>query len=258
MSDDVLSGKVLIKEQKDSILLLTLNRPAKKNAINIPMWEALYDAFKQARADDSINVVVITGAGGNFSAGVDLGDFGESDQEHPFDKCAREIARFDKPLLGAACGVAVGGGATMLFHTDVLYVGESLRMRLPFVNLGLVPEFASSYVLQAAIGSRKAAELFYTAEWIDAEKAHQLGIVNGVFKDDELLAKVMDKAAEIAQWPVNSLRETKKTLKLAHQSGIDAAFDIEAAGMEKQIGSAENIEAVMAFIEKRKPNFSAI
>ena len=258
MTASISLDKVLLKEQKDGVLLLTLNRSEKKNAINIPLWEALGEAFRDAKADDRVNVVVITGAGGNFSSGVDLSDFGESGGEHPFDRCAREIAGFDKPLLGAATGIAVGGGATMLFHTDVLYVGESLRMRLPFVNLGLVPEFASSYVLQAAIGSRKAAELFYTAEWIDADKADKLGMVNGVFKDDELLAKTLEKAAEIAQWPVNSLRETKKTLKLAHQAGIDAAFDIEAAGMEKQAGSPENIEAVMAFIEKRKPDFSKL
>lgn len=248
-------SEVLLQELKDGILLLTLNRPEKKNALNIALWEELYQAFADAKENDDINVVVITGAGGNFSSGVDLNDFSEASGDHPFDKCAKAIANFDKPLVGAASGIAIGGGATMLFHTDVLYVGESLRMRLPFVNLGLVPEFASSYVLQAAIGSRKAAELFYTAEWIDAAKADKAGIVNGVFSDEELLTKAMEKAAEIAQWPVNSLRETKKTLKLAHQAGIDAAFEVETAGMTKQAGSPENIEAVMAFIEKRQPDF---
>ena len=246
---------VLLQELNDGILLLTLNRPEKKNALNIALWEGLFQAFTDAQKNDDISVVVITGAGGNFCSGVDLNDFSNADGDHPFDKCAKVIANFDKPFIGAASGIAIGGGATMLFHTDVLYVGESLRMRLPFVNLGLVPEFASSYVLQAAIGSRKAAELFYTAGWIDAEKADKAGMVNGVFSDDELLAKAMEKAAEIAQWPVNSLRETKKTLKLAHKAGIDAAFEIETAGMVKQAGSPENIEAVMAFIEKRQPDF---
>ncbi|WP_101760461.1 enoyl-CoA hydratase-related protein [Oceanicoccus sp. KOV_DT_Chl] len=249
---------VLLQAEKDGILLLTLNRPEKKNALNIALWEELYQAFSDAQTNDDINVVVITGAGDNFSSGVDLNDFSAAGGDHPFDKCARMIAAFDKPLVAAATGIAVGGGATMLFHADVLYVGESLRMRLPFVNLGLVPEFASSYVLQAAIGSRKAAELFYTAEWIDAEKAEQLGMVNGVFADDELLFNAMAKAEEIAQWPVNALRETKKTLKQAHKAGIDAAFAIEAAGMEKQAGSPENIEAVMAFIEKRTPDFKKL
>ena len=249
---------VLQQELNDSVLLLTLNRPEKKNALNIALWEAIYTAIAAASDNDEVAVVVLTGAGGNFSSGVDLNDFANVDGEHPFEKCARMIAAFDKPLIGAACGIAVGGGATMLFHTDVLYVGESLRMRLPFVNLGLVPEFASSYVLQAAIGSRKAAELFYTAEWIDAARAEQVGMVNGVFPDADVLPRALEKAAEIAQWPVNSLRETKKTLKLAHQAGIDAAFKVEQAGMEKLAGSPENIEAVMAFIEKRKPDFKNI
>lgn len=253
-----MSDAVLLQEKKGGILLLTLNRPNKKNALNIALWEGLYQAFADASKDDEVSVVVITGAGGNFSSGVDLNDFSDSDADHPFDKCARAIANFDKPLVGAANGIAIGGGATLLYHTDVLYVGESLRMRLPFVNLGLVPEFASSYVLQAAIGSRKAAELFYTAEWIDAARAEQCGMVNGVFSDAELLDKALAKAAEIAQWPVNSLRETKKTLKLAHQAGIDAAFAAEAKGMEKQAGSPENIEAVMAFIEKRQPDFKQL
>lgn len=246
---------LLQQQLKDGVLLLTLNRPEKKNALNIVLWEAIHQTITEARDNDDVAVVVLTGAGGNFSAGVDLNDFSNIEGEHPFDKCARAIADFDKPLLAAASGIAVGGGATMLFHADVLYVGESLRMRLPFVNLGLVPEFASSYTLQAAIGSRKAAELFFTAEWIDADKAKEVGIVNGVFSDADVLAKTMEKAAEIAQWPVNSLRETKKTLKVAHKAGIDAAFAAEQAGMEAQAGSPENIEAVMAFIEKRQPDF---
>ena len=248
-------SEVLQQQLKDGVLLLTLNRPEKKNALNIELWEAIYSALEDASGNSEVAVVVITGAGGHFSSGVDLNDFSSAGGDHPYEKCARAVAAFDKPLIGAACGIAVGGGATMLFHTDVLYVGESLRMRLPFVNLGLVPEFASSYVLQAAIGSRKAAELFYTAEWIDAARAEQTGMVNAVFADEEVLPKALAKAAEIAQWPVNSLRETKKTLKAAHQAGIEAAFTVEQAGMEKQAGSPENIEAVMAFIEKRQPDF---
>ena len=134
---------VLLQELNDGILLLTLNRPEKKNALNIALWEGLIQAFTDAQKNDDISVVVITGAGGNFSSGVDLNDFSNADGDHPFDKCAKLIANFDKPLIGAASGIAIGGGATMLFHTDVLYVGESLRMRLPFVNLGLVFEINS-------------------------------------------------------------------------------------------------------------------
>ena len=246
-------------EDRDGVRLLTLNRPEKKNAINTPMWFEIADAFNSADTDSTIHCLVVTGAGGNFCAGVDLASFGDGDasstDEHPFGTCARAVAAFGKPWIGAAPGVAVGGGATILFHADICYVGESLRMRLPFASLGLVPEFASSYMLQANIGAQHAAELFYTAEWIDAARAVATGIAARSYADDDLLAAAMEKAAEIAQWPVNSLREIKATLRLPHREHIAAALAAEDAGMERQAGSPENIEAIMAFMEKRKPDF---
>jgi enoyl-CoA hydratase/carnithine racemase len=246
-------------DDKDGVRLLTLNRPEKKNAINTAMWFELADAFTSADADPAIACMVVTGAGGNFCAGVDLSSFGDSEggsaDEHPFANCARTVAAFGKPWIAAAPGVAVGGGATIMFHADICYVGDSLRMRLPFASLGLVPECASSYMLQANIGAQHAAELFYTAQWIDADKAVETGIAARSYADDELLAAAMEKAAEIAQWPVNSLREIKATLRLPHRQHIAAALAAEDAGMERQAGSAENIEAIMAFMEKRKPDF---
>lgn len=248
----------VLKELKDGVLLLTLNRPDKKNAINIPMWHAIREAFQEAGENDDVRVVVLAGAGKDFCSGVDLSDFSNADEEHPFDAAAEAVAYFDKPFICAVQGASVGGGATVAFHADVLYVGESLRMRLPFVNLGLVPEWASSYTLQATIGARQAAELMYTAEWINAERAVDTGIATRAYADEELLERAMEKAAEIAQWPVNSLRETKRCMKLAHNAGIKAAFEIEREGMGKQAGSPENIEAVMAFLEKRKPDFDKV
>lgn len=250
--------QTVLQERRGAVLLLTLNRPEKKNALNNAMWLELQAAVESAAEDDGIACLVLTGAGADFCAGVDLADFAGAGADHPYATCARVIAAFDKPLIGAARGIAIGGGATILFHADVVYVGESLRMRLPFVNLGLVPEFASSYTLQANIGARRAAELMYTAEWIDASRALETGIATQVVQDDELLDHALNKAAEMAQWPVNALRETKRCLKAAHKAGIDTAFEAEQAGMEKQAGSPENIEAVMAFIEKRAPDFSKL
>jgi enoyl-CoA hydratase/carnithine racemase len=143
----------------------------------------------------------------------------------------------------------------VLFHADIVYVAESLRMRLPFANLGLVPEWGSSYMLQANIGAQRAAELFYTAQWIDADKAHNCGIAADVLPDANLYEHAMAKAAEIAQWPINSLREIKRTLRMHHLDSIDAAINAEQAAMMRQAGSPENIEAITAFIEKRAPNF---
>jgi len=244
------------REFSDGVLLLSLNRPHKKNAFNNEQWDAFSVALNDAKADPQVAVVVVTGAGADFCSGVDLSAFGGSGEgEQPFDRTARTVCEFDKPLLAAAKGVAIGGGATFLFHCDVVYVGHSLRLRLPFVSLGLVPEFGSSYRLQANIGAQRAAELFYTAEWVDASRAVEAGIAAASFPDDTLLEHTMAKAREIAQWPVGSLRATKRTLMLAHQAGLAAALQVEHEGMRAQVGSPENIEAFRAFVEKRKPDF---
>jgi enoyl-CoA hydratase/carnithine racemase len=234
-----------------------LNRPQKKNAINTEMWLALRDTFHEAAADDSVVCLLLCGAGDNFCSGVDLASFGDvaEGEEHPFESAARAVVEFDKPMVAAAQGVAIGGGATVLFHADVVYVAQSLRMRLPFASLGLVPEWGSSYMLQANIGAQRAAELFYTAQWIDADKAFNAGIAAAVLPDADLYDHAFAKAQEIAQWPVNALREIKRCLRLHHLPAIDAAIKIEQAGMERQAGSPENIEAITAFMEKRAPNF---
>lgn len=244
-------------EKQDGVLIVWLNRPEKKNAINDEMWLGIRDTFREAAEDDAVACVLLCGRGDNFCAGVDLSSFSETDsgEEHPFEVAARAVAEFDKPLVAAARGVAVGGGATVLFHADIVYVGESLRMRLPFASLGLVPEWASSYMLQANIGAQRAAELFYTAEWVDADKALNCGIAADVLPDANLFEHALGKAREIAQWPVRSLREIKACLRLHHRAAIDAAFEAEQAGMARLAGSPENIEAITAFLEKRPPDF---
>lgn len=242
---------------EDGVLHITFNRPQKKNAFNRPLWRLFTETLIEAQNNPSVACVVLSGAGSDFSSGMDLNDFsgdGSAD-EHPFYAAQQATLNFDKPLIAAAKGIAVGGGATLLFHCDVIYVGESLRMRLPFVSLGLVPEFAASYMLQSMIGSRKAAELFYTAEWINADRALDTGIATAICKDDELVEHALSKANEIAQWPIVSLQETKRCLKLAHTENLNAAMQVERAGMDKLAGGPENIEAVMAFIEKRQPDF---
>ena len=250
----------LLSEDRDGVRVLTLNRPQKKNAINNEMWVALREAFRAAAADDAVRCVLLCGAGDHFCSGVDLSSFTEMapGQEHPFESAARAVVEFDKPLVAAAQGVAVGGGATVLFHADIVYVGESLRLRLPFASLGLVPEWGSSYMLQANIGAQRAAELFYTAEWVAADKALHYGIAAAVVPDSDLFDQALARAREIARWPVNSLREIKRSLRLHHLPAIDAAIEAEQAGMMRQAGSPENIEAVTAFMERRAPDFSKL
>lgn len=251
-------GNELISHlDNDGILHITFNRPERKNAFNRPAWQALTDTLNAARDNPAVACVLLSGAGKDFSSGMDLSDFGGdgSADEHPFYATQQAVIDFDKPMIGAAKGIAVGGGATLLFHCDVIYVGESLKMRLPFVNLGLVPEFAASYTLQAMIGMRRAAELFYTAEWIDAQRALDVGIATRVIADDQLLDVAMAKARDIAQWPVRSLQETKRCLKAAHTAAMKEVAVMERAGMDKLAAGPENMEAVMAFMEKRQPDF---
>jgi enoyl-CoA hydratase/carnithine racemase len=252
MSDNIL------QRLEGGVLVVTLNRSQKKNAIDTGMWLGIRDTFRAAADDRDVRCVLLCGAGDNFCAGVDLASFSDTPpgEEHPFESAARAVVEFDKPLVAAAQGAAVGGGATVLFHADIVYVGESLRLRLPFASLGLVPEWGSSYMLQANIGAQRAAELFYTAEWIDADKAHEYGIAADILPDTDLFEHALAKAREIAQWPANALREIKRTLRLHHLDAIDAAIRAEQAGMQRQAGSPENIEAITAFMEKRPPDFS--
>src|SRR6478736_4247124 len=184
MSSDSVKPVLLPIYQR--ICTITFNRPEKKNAFNRDGWLALRDAIVEAQNNDSASVVVITGAGNNFSSGVDLSDLtGEPNEKPPFEVMMDELLLLDKPLLAAATGAAIGFGATALFHCDIVYVGESLKMRLPFVNLGLVPEAGCSYTLPRNIGYQQAAELLFTAEWINAERAVETGIARRAFSDDE-------------------------------------------------------------------------
>jgi enoyl-CoA hydratase/carnithine racemase len=255
-----MSQSPVLRELDDGVLLLTLNRPEKKNAFNDPLWDGLRDALNDAREDPAVAVVVVTGAGGNFSAGVDLTSFSaarEREDGHPngYFGCMEALFAFDKPLLAAATGVGVGIGITFLFACDVVYVGESLRLRLPFVNLGLVPEAASSYTAGVTLGRQQANELFFTAEWIDAKRAVETGIALRSCSDAELVDAALAKAREMAQWPVAALQATKRTLMAPHADAIRAALATENAAMAERAGSPENVEAITAFLQKREPDF---
>jgi enoyl-CoA hydratase/carnithine racemase len=255
-------SRVLTELDEQGVLLITLNRPEKKNAFDDPQWDALAEALKQAEADPRVAVVVLAGAGGHFSSGADLSAMvggppaPRSDGfASGFFACESILLGFGKPILAAVSGVAVGGGWTIAIASDITYVGESLRARLPFANLGLVPEFASSHILQATIGRQRANEVMFTAEWIDADRAIELGMAARQFPDDELLDATLEKAREIAQWPTSSLVAIKKTMKAAHSSLVAGALEIEHAEMKRLIGSPENIEAIKAFMGKRAPDF---
>lgn len=247
---------------EEGVLLATLNRPERKNAFHEEQWDALADCLREAGEDTAVAVMVLQGAGGNFSSGMDLNSFA-GDPPPPrtdgkasaYFACVDELFNFDKPLLASVEGVAIGGGCTLAIACDIVYVGESARMRLPFANLGLAPEIASSYTLQSAIGRQRANELMFTAEWIDSARAVEMGMAARSFPDDQVLDQTLAKAREIAQWPISALVGIKRTLKAAHRAGVEAALKIEDESMRQLAGSPENIEAVTAFMQKRKPDF---
>jgi enoyl-CoA hydratase/carnithine racemase len=258
MSDE---PRTLSQLDDEGVLLVTLNRPRKKNAFDDAQWDAFTSTLHEARQDPRVAVVLLTGAGGNFSSGVDLSSFAGGERPPrpdgfatAFHACEAAVLGFDKPLLAAVAGVAIGGGCTIAIACDIVYVGESLRMRLPFANLGLVPEIASSYTLQASIGRQRAAELMLSAEWIDAARALEMGMAARCFPDAELLPAALAKAREIAQWPISALVGIKRTLQVAHRAGIEAALAVEDEGLRRLAGSPENIEAVTAFLQKRPPD----
>ncbi len=259
-----MEAPVLKSLDEQGVLLVTFNRPKKKNAFDEAQWDAATEALAGARENGQVAAVVVTGAGGDFSAGVDLSSFSQRPEPRTdghasgYDAFMAGLIEFDKPLLAAVQGVGIGIGCTLLLHCDVVYVGASTRLRLPFVNLGLVPEAASSYMLEAVVGARQAAELFFTAEWIDAARAVETGIATQTFSDEDVLDAALAKAREIAQFPVGSLQATKRTLLATRRAHVDAALVEERKGMAAQAGSPENVEAITAFMQKRKPDFAKL
>ncbi len=253
----------VLSEHRDGVALLTMNRPEKRNAFNDAQYDDLRDALTDARADDAIKCAVVTGAPGAFSAGQDLGEMADRRQyddgrPHGFPPFIDCLSTFDKPLIAAVNGVGVGIGLTMLLHCDIVYIAESARIRAPFVSLGLVPEAASSYLLQAIVGPQRAAGLLYANAWIDAERAVELGLAAARFPDADLLPRSMARASEIARMPLAALRRTKQILLDVRADGVAAARKREDAGMAALIGAPANAEAIRAFREKRPADFSGV
>ena len=250
----------VLKSLDAGVLLLTLNRPDRKNAFDETMWREARDALADAQQDDAVRTVVVTGAGDAFSAGQDLGQMSaRPDNEPPgFPGFMDRLVAFDKPLLAAVNGVGVGIGLTMLLHCDVVWMAEDARLRAPFVPLGVVPEAGSSYLLPLQLGHQRAAEMLVLAEWIDAPRAVELGIATRVLARAELVPEMLALATRIAEQPLGALRWTKRTLLAVRADGIRAARGREDAAFAVRVGSPENQEALRAFFEKRKPNFKRV
>jgi len=253
----MMSGHV-VTEIANGVLTLRFNRPDKKNAILSAMYADAATALKAAEADAGVRVVVITGSGDSFSAGNDLKDFLENppaDHNAPVFRFMHALAGFPKPVIAAVNGIAVGIGTTVLLHCDFAYAVPAAKFQLPFVNLALVPEFASSLLLARHLGTRKATELLMLAETFDAETAKDFGLINAVVPADQLEAVVQAKATVLASKPPAALRATKALLK-ADGTEVAARIGLEAKVFGERLQSGELKEAIAAFFEKRAPDFS--
>src|SRR5262245_3121698 len=228
----------ILTERSGSILRVTVNRPAKKNAMTSAMYNALADVFNEAAKDDDIHVVIWDAAGDSFSAGNDVEDFLKNPPgpgESPQARLGNALLNIDKPVIAAVKGAAVGGGTTLLTHCDFVYAGESAKFQLPFVNLGLVPEFGSSWSLPARSGYIRAAELFMLGQLFNAEVAAEIGLVTRVVPDTELSATVTQTAEKLAAKPSGALRATKKLLRQSSRQQIDQAIKAELAEFSTRV-----------------------
>jgi enoyl-CoA hydratase/carnithine racemase len=250
MTDHVVSA------EDGGILAIVLNRPDKKNALTAAMYASLADALTAADRNPDIRVVTITGTGDSFTSGNDVADFVRQDAsiggDQPVARFLRAVSSIETPLIAAVNGVAVGVGVTMLLHCDLAYAATSATFQLPFVNLGLVPEAASTLLLPQMAGHHRAAELLLLGERFDAGRALALGLVNAVVPDGELAALVAARAAALAAKPPGAVRATKALMKRAAES-VPARMAAESADFARLLQSPEAQAIMQAFLSRRKP-----
>jgi enoyl-CoA hydratase/carnithine racemase len=249
----------IITELSGNVLRVQLNRPTKKNAMTVAMYAALAEELDGADKNDDVRVVLVHGAGDSFTAGNDIADFtthppgpGDSPQARFLDA----LIRFGKPLVAAVHGIAVGGGTTMLLHFDFVYAAENTRFQVPFINLALVPELASSYTMPAQLGYLQAAELIFLGEPFSATRANEIGLVTAVVPDQNVWDQATEIAMKLARKPAEALRACKKLIKASEQDALRQAVSRELSEFAARVRSTEAKEAFAAFLEKRKPESS--
>ncbi|MDA3901987.1 MAG: enoyl-CoA hydratase [Desulfuromusa sp.] len=245
--------------QDNGILRIGIQRPDKLNALTLAMYDALTAALESAEQDKQVRVILLHGTESCFTSGNDLSDFAKNPpagENSPVFRFLRAINQAKKPLIAMVRGPAVGIGTTLLLHCDLVYCDETARFRLPFVNLGLCPEAASSYLLPKLVGHLKASELLLLGEAIGAEAAAKLGLVNQVLPHDDLLKQVLAKAEKLAAQPPVSVRLTKSLLKENQAQQVAEVMSKEGNLFLQQLSKPEAQEAISAFVQGRKADFS--
>lgn len=246
-------------ETADGVLTLTFDRLDRKNAITAAMYQTLADALVAAETDPAIRVIVLAGHESVFTAGNDLEDFMKNppkDESAPVHQFLKAISRATKPLIASVSGAAVGVGTTMLLHCDLVYASETAKLSMPFAQLGLCPEAASSLLLPQLAGYHHAADKLLFGEPFDANEARELGLVNRVLPAGELDAFVRTQARKLTLLPPASLRATKRLMKEGATPQIAERMSVEGKQFGEMLRAPEAREAFTAFFEKRRPDFS--
>ena len=246
------------------IRVITLDRPAARNAFNEALYDAATDALIEAASDPGIAVVVITGAGQAFSSGADLTEMAQRNSgsftngRHGFTGFVDHLIDFPKPLLCAVNGLALGIGATMLALVDMVFISSDARVRCPFTRLGVAPEAASSVTFPHLLGRQNATWALMSSEWLSATECVQMGLAFRECAPDDLLTITMQHAAVLASKPINSLVECKRTIVEPMRAELFEARERENDAFRELLGGPANIEALIAFAERREPDFSQI
>jgi enoyl-CoA hydratase/carnithine racemase len=250
----------IVTDRSGRVLRVQLNRPAKKNAMTFNMYATIAEILNQAAQDEGILVVILHGAGESFSAGNDLEDFLRNPPadvaNSPQGRFIAALIGFDKPLIAAVDGAAVGSGTTVLLHCDFVYAAENTTFRMPFIDLALVPELGTSYLFPQRIGYIAAAELVMLGMPFDARRAAELGLVTRVVSDRGLMATAMEAAQALSQKPADALRACKRLLKRGAREQTELAVRIENEEYRTRLRSEDAKEAMTAFFEKRRSDFT--
>jgi enoyl-CoA hydratase/carnithine racemase len=251
MTQDTVIARDIEITRQGAIMSAAFARPEKKNAITGAMYEALIEAFEAAERDPAVGALVLSGKGGVFTAGNDIGDFlglaSRGSGDFPAWRFVSKLAEFEKPLIAAIDGLAIGVGTTLCFHCDLVYATPEARFQMPFVNLGLVPEAGSSLLAPQRFGRAKAAEFLLLAEPFGAQQAVTLGLVNAVLSQSELIAHAMGKAAELAAKPRAALLATRRLMR-GDPEALKAQMAEETHAFSTALKSPEARAAFEAFL----------
>jgi enoyl-CoA hydratase/carnithine racemase len=245
----------------NGVATLEICRPERRNALTQEMYAALVRGLEAAAADDAVRAVLIVGQPGIFTAGNELTEFVASpptDADAPVFRFMLALARMEKPVVAGVTGHAVGIGVTMLLHCDLVYVAAGAMLTMPFVNLGLVPEFASSLLLPQLLGHVRAAERLLLGTPIAAEEAVSMGIANMVVPPGQVVDVAREAAERFNALPADGLRESKRLMKRALARLVEQTINEEFRVLRARLGGPEVREAVSSFFEKRAPDFSSL